>query len=52
MTIHEEDTVTNLIIYPAQEERVAFKTRDGRNRQRARLDAVNKLLIAGRTDSR
>lgn len=52
LTIHEEDTVTNLIIYPAQEERVAFKTRDGRNRQRARLDAVNKLLIAGRTDSR
>jgi hypothetical protein len=52
LTSHEEDTVVNLIIYPAQEERVTFKTRDGRNRQRARLDAVNKLLIASRTDSR
>lgn len=52
LTIHEEDTVANLIIYPAQEERVTFKTRDGRNRQRARLDTVNKLLIPSRTDSR
>jgi len=52
LTIHDGETVANLIIYPAHEERVTFKTRDGRSRQRARLDAVNKLLIASRTDSR
>jgi len=52
LTIHDGETVTNLIIYPAHEERVNFKSRDGRSRQRARLDAVNKLLIASRTDSR
>ena len=52
LTIHDEDTLVNLVIYPALDERVTFKTRDGRNRQRARLDAVNKLLIASRTDSR
>jgi len=52
LTIHDGETVANLIIYPAHEERVTFKARDGRSRQRARLDAVNKLLIANRTDSR
>ena len=52
LTIHDEDTLVNLVIYPSQDERVTFKTRDGRNRQRARLDAVNKLLIASHTDSR
>ena len=44
LTVHSEDVVTNLVIYPANDERVTFKTRDGRVRQRARLDAVNKLL--------
>ncbi|WP_294268757.1 hypothetical protein [Propionivibrio sp.] len=52
LTIHDEDALVNLVVYPSQEERVTFKTRDGRNRQRARLDAVNKLLIASRMDSR
>jgi hypothetical protein len=52
LTIHDEDTLVNLVIYASQDERVTFKTRDGRNRQRARLDAVNQLLIASRTDSR
>ncbi len=44
LTIHSEDAVANLIVYPTDEERVTFKTRDGRVRQRARLEAVNKLL--------
>ena len=48
LTLHGEDAVTNLIVYPPHEERVTFKTRDGRIRQRARLDAVNKMLIARR----
>jgi hypothetical protein len=52
LTIHDGETVANLIIYPAHEERGNLKTRDGRNRQRARLDAVNKLLIASHTVSR
>ena len=47
LTVHSDDTVANLIIYPAREERVAFKTRDGRTRQRARLAAVSKLLNTG-----
>ena len=46
LTIHSDDAVANLIIYPPHEERVTFRTRDGRVRQRARLDAVNKLLAA------
>jgi len=44
LTLHSDETVANLIIYPTQEERVAFKTRDGRTRPRARIDAVNKLI--------
>jgi hypothetical protein len=48
LTLHSEDAVTNLIVYPPHEERVTFKTRDGRIRQRARLDAVNRMLIARR----
>ncbi|MFZ4537344.1 hypothetical protein [Propionivibrio sp.] len=51
LTIHDEDAVANLIIYLPHEERINFKTRDGRTRQRARLDTVNKLLIATRTDT-
>jgi hypothetical protein len=48
LTIHSDDAVTNLIIYPPKEERVAFKTRDGRTRQRMRLDALNTLLSDSR----
>lgn len=44
LTMHSDDAVANLIIYPPHEERVAFKTRDGRVRQRTRLEALNKLL--------
>lgn len=34
----------NLIVYPAQMERVSFKYRDGRPRERIRLDALTALL--------
>ena len=44
LTINDEDAVVNLIVYPAREERVAFKTRDGKIRPHAPLDAVRKLL--------
>lgn len=44
LTIHSDDTDINLIVYPSHDERVAFKTRDGRVRPRARLGAVKKLL--------
>jgi hypothetical protein len=51
LTLDDGDTVINLIIYPAHEERVVFKTRDGRVRQHARLDAVIKLIDARPPDS-
>ena len=44
LTLHSEDAVVNLIVYPLNEERVTFKTRNGKLRQRARLEAVHKLL--------
>ena len=47
LTLHSDDTDINLVVYPAHEERVSFKTRDGRVRPRARLDAVKKLLADG-----
>ncbi|WP_301103015.1 hypothetical protein [Propionivibrio sp.] len=50
LTIHDEDAVVNLIVYPAREERIMFKTRDGKIRQHARLDAVNRLLNSPGTD--
>ena len=46
LTLNDDDAVINLIIYPAQQERVSFKTRDGRVRPHARLDAVLKLIDA------
>lgn len=51
LTIHSKDAVANLIIYPYHDERVAFKTRDGRIRQRARLEAVKKLLTDVRPEA-
>ena len=42
LTLHT-DALINLIVYPRKEERVAFKTRDGRTRQRMSLAAMNKL---------
>lgn len=44
LTIHDEDSIANLIIYPPHEERVTLRTRDGRVRSRTRLDGLMKLL--------
>ncbi|MCB1964838.1 MAG: hypothetical protein KDI64_01980 [Candidatus Accumulibacter sp.] len=44
LTIVIDDAVANLVVYPRDDERVIFKTRDGRTRERARLETVNKLL--------
>lgn len=46
LTIDDDDAVINLIVYPAHQERVSFKTRDGKVRQRADLNAVLKLIEA------
>ena len=42
----DDDAVINLIVYPAHQERVSFKTHDGRVRPRARRDVVLKLIDA------
>ena len=52
LTINDDDAVVNLIVYPANQERVSFKTRDGRIRQHARLDAVLKLIDAAPPEKR
>lgn len=44
LTVHDDDTDINLVVYPANDERVTFKTRDGRPRARARIATVRKLL--------
>lgn len=44
LSVHDEDAQINLIVYPRHEERVVSKSRDGRVRQRMRLDALNRLL--------
>ena len=44
LTLHDDGVVTNLVVYPTHEERVVFKTRDGRVRRRMRADALVKLL--------
>jgi len=46
LTIHSEGIPINLIVYPSREERVTHRSRDGRVRPRARLEAVNKLVLA------
>lgn len=43
LTVYDEGMVINLIVYSPRDERVAFRTRDGRIRPRARLDAVRRL---------
>lgn len=47
LTFYIDDTPCNLIIYPMQDERIAFKTRNGKSRPHARLEAVRKLLVDG-----
>ena len=44
LTVLDEEIAINFIVYPPHNERVTFKTRDGRPRQRARIDSVRKLL--------
>lgn len=44
LTLNNDGAVINLIVYPSVEERVVLKTRDGRPRQRVRLEALKKLL--------
>ena len=46
LTIQSDGVAVNLIVYPLKEERIAFKTRDGRNRPRVRLEALESLLSA------
>lgn len=46
LTLQTDDCVANLVVYPPHEERVTLKTRDGRVRERARLEAVRELLSA------
>lgn len=44
LVVQTEDADANLIIFPPQLERTAFKYRDGRTRERARIEAVAALL--------
>ncbi len=46
LTVLDDGTAINLIVYPPHDERVTLKTRDGRPRQRARIDSVRKLLAS------
>jgi hypothetical protein len=48
LSIQSDDATVNLIVYPRKEERVTFKTRDGRVRPRMRLEALESLLSASR----
>ena len=44
LTLYDDDTAINLVVYSRQDERVVFRTHDGRVRPRARIDAVRRLL--------
>lgn len=44
LVVQTEDADVNLIIFPPQLERTTFKYRDGRTRERARIDAVAALV--------
>lgn len=44
LTLNDEVAAINLIVYPLFEERIVPRTRDGRTRQRMRLDALRRLL--------
>jgi hypothetical protein len=45
LAIDEDGAAVKLVIYPAFGERVVFRTRDGRIRPRARIDAVKRLVM-------
>ncbi|EXI74484.1 MAG TPA: hypothetical protein PK440_10720 [Candidatus Accumulibacter phosphatis] len=51
LTLFDGDATVNLVIYPRDEERVSFRARDGRLRERARLEAVRSLLAEVLADS-
>lgn len=44
LVVETEDAEANLVIFPPTLERTAFKYRDGRTRERARIEAVATLL--------
>lgn len=44
LTIQHEDATANLVIYPHHDERVTFRTRDGRVRQRMRTEKLKRLI--------
>ena len=44
LSLFWEEAMVNLVVYPPKFERITFKTRDGRVRQRARLDVVARLI--------
>lgn len=44
LVVETEDADANLVIFPPQLERTTFKYRDGRPRERARIDTVSTLL--------
>lgn len=44
LTLYDGGTAINLVIYSRQDERVVFRTHDGRVRPRARIAAVRRLL--------
>lgn len=48
LSLPDDEATTNLIVYPRKEERVTFKTRDGRVRPRMRLEALESLLSTSR----
>ncbi len=41
-----DDAIANLVIYPIHDERVVFRHRDGRIRERAKTEAVAALIAA------
>lgn len=44
LVLRSDGVIVNLVIYPVRDERVAFKTPDGRVRERARLAEVLRML--------
>ena len=46
LSLDQEGVTLNLIIYPAHDERVVFRTREGKVRPRANIDAVRRLLAS------
>ena len=44
LQVNWDGDMANLVIYPPQDERTVFRNRDGRARERARLEAVTALL--------